>query len=190
MRAVALIMSFMALAGCTSRLTQSAAREQIQELGGADLLPRNVEVKKVTAMSDKEAVAEVNVLLAFQFERDNATRKWKVAAVRIGDRNWIPVQTIIEAVDAKRAGETVASLDLLAQGTQRYVESNNNNPDARDIVALTDALHPRYIARLVREDSWGRPIVVETDDAGRLRFRSLGPDGLRGSPDDIVVQSR
>lgn len=191
MRLAGIIVSLLILAGCSSRLTRGNAREQIQELGGADLLPANVEVKKVSAMSDKEAIAEVNIQLAFQFERDGGSRKWKVAAVRIGDRNWIPVQTIIEAVDAKRAGETVASLDLLAEGTRRYRETNNEaSLTFRDIVALNDVLHPRYIGRLIREDSWGRPILVEAGDAGRLRLRSVGPDGLRGSPDDIVVQSR
>ena len=45
-------------------------------------------------------------------------------------------------------------------------------PNARDIVALTDILHPSYMTELVREDGWGNPIVYEvTGDATfRLAF--------------------
>jgi hypothetical protein len=38
---------------------------------------------------------------------------------------------------------------------------------------------------LVLDDAWGRPIVVESS-ASNLRFRSLGPDGVRGTPDDLL----
>ena len=58
-------------------------------------------------------------------------------------------------------------------------------PAAGDIKALSDVLHPQYMKDLVLEDGWGRLIQVESSGPG-LRFRSVGPDGQRGTPDDIV----
>lgn len=41
-------------------------------------------------------------------------------------------------------------------------------------------------------DAWGHPILVETRERGdrfELRLRSLGPDGMEGTQDDVLVDS-
>ena len=64
-------------------------------------------------------------------------------------------------------------------------QQNGSLPAASDIKALTDVLHPLYMKDLVLEDAWGRQILVETSTSN-LRFRSVGPDGVRDTPDDLL----
>jgi hypothetical protein len=54
-------------------------------------------------------------------------------------------------------------------------------------VGLTDVLHPLYMSELIREDGWGAPILYETTPPAGYRLLSLGADGRRGTPDDIVA---
>ncbi len=77
----------------------------------------------------------------------------------------------------------------LADAVEKYRARNGSLPDARDIVGLTDILHPEYMNELVREDGWGRPISYELAGQGTFRLISDGPDGRRGTADDIVVTS-
>ncbi len=59
-------------------------------------------------------------------------------------------------------------------------------PNANEIVALTNILHPLYMSELVRLDAWGRQIQVEVSGSA-FRLISTGADGVRGTADDIIV---
>ena len=61
---------------------------------------------------------------------------------------------------------------------------------ARDIGALTDTLHPRYMNVLIREDGWGHSILYEVTGPATFRLISLGADGRPGTTDDIVLEKR
>ena len=43
---------------------------------------------------------------------------------------------------------------------------------------------------LVREDGWGNPILFEVTGPAAFRLLSDGPDGRRGTADDIVVTAQ
>jgi hypothetical protein len=80
-------------------------------------------------------------------------------------------------------------MQQLAAGIADYESKNGGLPNARDIVALTDILHPNYMNVLVREDGWGNPIIYEVIGGSTFRLISPGADGRRGTSDDIVVEN-
>jgi len=183
----ALLLLFIMLSGCSgARLSSDEARKKITEIGSSGLIPESVEIRRVVSQNDTEVIAETTVALAFQFRRTNASTPWRVAAVRLGDRDWISLDELLAAINEGRRRETIAAMEKLAAGIANYRRSNGTIPVAADIVVLTDMLHPQYMSDLVRTDGWGHPIRYQVAGA-TYRMTSDGPDGVQGSSDDIVL---
>jgi len=183
---VLLLLSFLTTSGCGgSRLSHDVIRKQVADLGSSTLVPSSVAIRRVVSQSGDRAIAEATVDMAFQFERDSDKSPWHITSVRLGDQNWVSVAELLAALNDSRRKTTAASLDKLVAGVAAYRQQNGAVPAARDIKALADALHPGYMKDLILDDAWGRPIEVETTSPS-LRFRSVGPDGQSGTPDDIV----
>ena len=183
-----LLIACLTLCSCTaSRLSHADARRKINEIGRSKLIPDAIEVRRIVSQSENEAIAEATITLAFQFKRANPYAEWKVEAVRLGDRDWISLDELLKAVNEGRQRATAQSMNELATGIEKYQTTNGTLPNARDIVALTDILHPNYMTQLVREDGWGNPIIYEVTGAATFRLISIGPDRRRGTPDDIVI---
>ena len=177
---------FATLFGCGgARLSHKEIRQQIASLGSSTLVPNSVSVRRVVSQSGNRAIAETTVELAVQFERDSAVSPWHITSVRLGDQNWVSVAELVTALNEAKKRETAASLGKLVAGVGAYRQGTGAIPAARDIKGLSDVLHPLYMKDLVIEDSWGRPIELETSGTD-LKFRSLGPDGRRGTADDIL----
>ena len=175
------------LAGCSgSRLSHDEARRQIAEIGNSKLVPDSIHIQRIVSQTDKEAIAETSVAMAFEFQRAKASDPWHIAAVRLGDRDWVGVAEIVSAVNESRSRTTMESFRKLAAGIATFRQRNGAAPDALEIVGLTNILHPTYMADLVRLDAWGRPIRYEIVGTG-FRLLSDGPDGVRGTPDDILL---
>src|SRR6185295_14057477 len=143
----------LALPACTSaRLSQGEARKRIAAIGQSNLIPDAIEVRRIISQTDTEAIAEATITLAFQFKRASAASDWRIEAVRLGDRDWISLDELLTAINEGRRRTTLQSLQHLAEAVEKYRASNGSLPSAKDIVALTDALHPSYMSDLVRED--------------------------------------
>jgi hypothetical protein len=180
----------LALSACAgARLSQDEARKQIAAIGHSSLIPDAVEIRRITAQTGTEAIAEASITLAFQFKRSDANAEWRIEAVRLGDRDWVSLAELLAAINEGRRRTTSQSMQQLADGVEKYRASNGALPAARDIVALTDTLHPSYMTQLVREDGWGHPIVYEVTGSSTFRLVSPGADGRRGTADDIVLTS-
>jgi len=175
-----------ALFGCGgARLSHKEIRQQIASLGTSTLVPSSVSVRRVVNQGGNLAIAETTVDLAVQFERDSAVSPWHISSIRLGDQNWVSVPELIAALSEAKKRETTTSLAKLVIGVGAYRQQTGSAPSARDIKSLADVLHPLYMKDLVIDDAWGRKIELEP--AGNdLRFRSLGPDGQKGTPDDIL----
>jgi hypothetical protein len=93
---------------------------------------------------------------------------------------------LLAAINEGRRRSTLEELQKLAAGIAKYRETNGSIPVQPDIVKLTDALHPVYISELIRIDGWGDPIDYEVNGT-TFRLISKGPDGILGTPDDIVL---
>ena len=172
--------------GCTAaRLSHDEIRRQVANLGTSTLIPKAVEVRRIVSESGNRAIAETTVELAFQFERDTAGSPWRISSVRLGDQNWVSVPELIATLNEMRRKETAAALRKLDAGIASYRQRNGNAPSASTLTALSDVLHPQYMADLVLADGWGRAIEIDTPGPS-FRFRSLGPDGQRGTADDVL----
>lgn len=168
-----------------ARLSHDEIRRQIADLGNSTLVPSSVSIRRVVSQSSNRAVAETSVELAVQMERDSETSPWHITSIRLGDQNWVSVPELLAAMNESRQKVTAASLEKLAAGVAAYRQRNGSMPPAADIKALADVLHPLYMKDLVMDDAWGRQILVDASTLS-LRFRSVGPDGVRGTQDDLL----
>jgi hypothetical protein len=185
-----LLTGYLALSACTSaRLSHDEARKKIAAIGQSNLIPDAIEVRRIVSQTDTSAIAESTVTLAFQFKRANEGEAWHIEAVRLGDRDWISLDELLAAINEGRRRTTSQAMQQLADGVEKYRTSNGTLPAARDIVALTDTLYPRFTNVLVREDGWGHPIIYEVTGATTFRLLSLGPDSRRGTSDDVVFEN-
>jgi hypothetical protein len=181
-----LLLSSLLLCACASdRLSQDEARQRIAQIGRSNLVPDAVEIRRIISQTDTEAIAESSVTLAFQFKRTNANAPWQISAVRLGDRDWVSMNELLAAINDGRRRSTIEGFQKLAAGIAKYREMNGNVPMATDITRLTDILHPVYMSDLIREDGWGAAIDYQVMGT-MFRLISPGPDGVRGTPDDIV----
>ena len=181
-----LLLSCVLLPACAAdRLSQNEARQKIAQIGRSNLVPDAVEIRRIVSQSETEAIAESSVTLAFQFKRPNANSEWRISAVRLGDRDWISMDELLAAINEGRRRTTVEGLQKLAGAIAKYREMNGAIPAEPDITKLTDVLHPLYISELIRQDGWGDPLEYQVVGS-TFRLVSAGPDGLRGTPDDIV----
>jgi len=176
----------MASSCSSSRLSHDEARRQIAEIGKSSLVPGSIQIQRIVSQTDNDAIAETSVALAFEFKRSKVSDPWHIAAVRMGDRDWVNVDEIISAVNESRRRTTLESFRKLATGIEVFRQRNGASPNATEIVALTNILHPTYMSDLVRLDAWGRQIRYEVVGAG-FRLLSDGADGVRGTPDDILL---
>jgi predicted xylose isomerase-like sugar epimerase len=186
-----LLVGCLALCACTgARLSHDEARKKIAEIGRSNLVPAAIEIRRIVSQTDKQAIAEATITLAFQFKRDNPNAEWRIDAVRLGDREWISLDELLSGINEGRKRTTTDSMEKLADAVKKFRAANGSLPDARDIVGLTDILSPRYMSELVREDGWGRPIFYEVTGPAAFRLTSDGPDGRFGTSDDIVITAQ
>jgi hypothetical protein len=181
-----LLLSGLLLSACAAdRLSHDEARQKIAQIGRSNLVPDAIEIRRIVSQTETEAIAESTVTLAFQFKRANPNAQWQIAAVRLGDRDWVSMDELLAAINDGRRRSTIDDFQKLAAGIAKYREMNGNLPMAPDITRLTDILHPLYMSDLVREDGWGSPIEYQVMGT-TFRLISTGPDGVRGTADDIV----
>lgn len=175
-------------AGCASvRLSHEDARQKISAIARSKLVPDSIEIRRIVYQGETQALAETTVTLAFQFKKDPSGGEWRVDAVRLSDNDWIPLTELLNAVNESRRKATAETMQKLVVGITEYRSKTGSFPEARDIVTLTNVLHPLYMSELVRVDGWGSPIDYEVTVGSGYRLVSKGADGLRGTPDDIVL---
>jgi hypothetical protein len=185
-----LLIGCVALSACSSaRLSHDEVRRKIAAIGQSSLVPDAIEIRRIVSESDTSAIAEATVTLAFQFKRATANSEWHIEAVRLGDRDWISLDELLAGINEGRRRTTSQAMQELAEAAEKYRMANGSLPSARDIVELTDTLYPAYMKVLVRQDGWGNPIIYEVTGPASFRFISNGPDGRRGTADDIVVEN-
>lgn len=184
-----IVFSLLCAFGCGgARLSHNEIRRQIAEVGGSSLVPSAVNVSRVVSQSGNRLIAETNIELAVQFERASEDSPWQIAAVRLGDQNWISMPEFMAALNEGRRRETTIALEKLSTGIAAYRQRNNGAvPAATNIVLLTDVLHPQYMSDLVRLDAWGNAIQYQAKGNG-FELRSFGADERPGTADDILIQ--
>ena len=176
------------LPGCSAsqKLSQDKARAKIQELGLVQLEGKEVKVEKIVQSGEDQAVAEANLKLVFKLSKARG-KDWQVDAIRLGDRNWMEITAFLSALEEARTRQTRESLQKLLDGLRRYKEKNGPYPPADNIVKLSDLLFPTYMSEVIRYDGWNREFIFNLTSPDTFQLISLGPDGIRGTSDDIIL---
>jgi hypothetical protein len=170
----------------SQQLSRDKARDRIQELGLIQFADKDVQIKEIVQSGDDQAVAEVNLSLAFRLSRAKSG-EWQVNALRLGDRNWLDIKAFISALNEVRLRETRENLTKLLNGMKLFKEKSGKYRQARNIVELTDILVPNFMSEMIRHDGWNRELVVSFTSPDSFELISLGADGVRGTADDIVM---
>lgn len=187
-RTIALLALVCCLAACASsrKLTHDTARKRILKLGLMEIEDKSLEIRKVRQTGSKHAIAEASLNMVFQLSR-NSRGNWEVEAVRFSDGNWVPVETLRQALDLTRNRQTRQDLGKLVEGIREYKKIHGEFPRAANLSGLTDLLFPRHMASSIRFDAWGRPFILQRTGREGLQILSSGADGIRGNEDDIAL---
>jgi hypothetical protein len=181
------LISPLVVAGCGGGVSARTARSQIAELGGSELVPADVDVERIVTQTGNRMIAEATIKMAFQFERGQ-NEEWQIVAVRLGDRQWLDVVTLLEALESQRVDSTEQAMQQLLEGVDAFRLANSGAlPEIGPNGNLSDVLHPLFMSELIRTDGWGGAIRYELE-GGSYRLRAPGPDGEIGGLDDIVVR--
>ena len=133
----------------------------------------------------RDAVAEATLQAAFRFEKVDG--KWVIREVRLGKRPWERLDDIVRALEQVKTEQTRKLLERVAASLDKYREANGALPDFQDYVSLSDALSPKYMSPLIREDAWQNPLAAYRSAPATVRLLSAGSDGKIGTPDDIEL---
>lgn len=179
--AVALTIFF---TGCSGAVSSGTVRRQVAELGGANLNSEDIQVQRIVDQLGGRTVAEANVRLAFQFE-EGPDGEMHIVAVRLGTGQWLDVAELLAAIESGNVSRTTDDIARLATGLRAYRDENGTLPESTGN-PISDVLHPQFMTELVRNDAWGRAITYDRTGPG-FELRSMGPDGLAETSDDIVI---
>jgi hypothetical protein len=116
----------------------------------------------------------------------NDAKGWRVSELRTGNRDWVKLQPLIEALNEKKTAQARNELQTMAQALERYRQDRGFYVVSDIYAVLIDHLNPGYLSKIIRVDPWNHPYKY---DGQRERFtlRSSGPDGKDQTADDIQL---
>jgi hypothetical protein len=168
-------------------LSSSEARLLLQRVFGAELKSDQIRIKSIKpGAAGENVIVEAQIETAFRFTR--AGRDWRIAEVRLGDRQWESMDLIDEAIKRERARRTVGLLEKVAEGIEGYRRARGGYVVADSFTKLLDEIAPRYLSPIVEFDRWGTPLSYQ-GSATRYRLSSAGPDRLPGTGDDLIMEN-
>lgn len=174
------------MADAAETLSVRQARDLLQHLGGANLSKDQVQIKKIESGAAGGAIIEAQIETAFRVQKEKSG--WRIAEVRLGDRQWESFELIEEAVKREKARRTTALLSKFAEGLTAYQRDLGQYAVTDKIDELLDYLSPRYIPLPSRFDLWGKELKYKGSQTG-YRLASAGPDGKTGTKDDLILEN-
>jgi hypothetical protein len=163
------------------------ARELLQNIAGANLKRDQVQIKNISAgIASGGAIVEAQIETAFRFEKGKDG--WRIAEVRLGDRQWESFELIEEAVRREKVRRTNVMLQQIADGIGAYRSERGQFVDTDDIAELLDFISPRYLKIPHRFDLWGEQFKYR-GSATSYRLISSGPDRKSGTKDDLIIEN-
>jgi hypothetical protein len=187
LRFLALALPLLAVAAaCGGRtITRTSAEKLLVSLPSGTLDNEDVKVLSVSQVSSGAAIVETTVRTAFRVERIKGD--WVVREVRVGNRQWESIDSLLAALNSVKAEHARQILGVISSALERYREKYGRLPTFNDYVALSDALYPDYMADAYRLDPWRQPWRAFRETGDTVRLVSAGPDEKPDTPDDIVL---
>jgi hypothetical protein len=165
------------------------ARDLIRNIAGVQLDPDQVRIKNINAGIGDSAIVEAELETAFRFVRDRSEgHDWKIAEVRVADRQWESVELLQSAITKEKVERTQKIMRELSGALEAYRAARSHFPVAESINPVFDELIPTYSSHPPQLDLWGMPFAYRGTNAG-YRLSSAGPDRKPNTPDDLVVEA-
>ena len=175
------------LADAADVISVKQARELIQNIAGANLKKEQVQIKNISGgIGGGGAMVEAQIETTFRVTKDKDG--WRIAEVRLGDRQWESFELIEEAVRREKVRRTNVLLQQLADGISAYRSEHGRFVVTDDIAELLDLISPRYLKTPQRFDLWGKQFEYR-GSATSYRLISSGPDRKSGTTDDLIVEN-
>lgn len=163
------------------------ARDALQHLGGANWSREQIELKSISnGVGSDNAVVEARLETAFRLSKQSGD--WRVAEIRLGDRQWESLELVEVAVRREKERRTAGLLQRFADALQAYQREKGAYPASEEIAVLLDYLSPRYLGDPIRFDWWGTQFSYQ-GTASSYRLSSAGHDRKTGTDDDIALEN-
>ena len=175
---------FLPLLACGKSLERQIV-DGLSNLDQARFGKGQVQIEKVRRTGN-HAVAEVTLKTAVKLTREGRT--WVIEEIRLGDRRWEKVETILAVLDEERSLRTRSDLKRIDSAIGRYRQEHGELPRAESYRELMDDLAPAYMQPTTELDGWFNPYVYRTLSANDYDLRSAGPDGIARTPDDVTLE--
>lgn len=111
---------------------------------------------------------------------------WRVSELRTGNRNWVPLEPLVVAINEEKQKKVRAELALIARALDKFRKDRGSYVVSDSQSVAIDYLNPRYLAQIIRVDPWHQPYKY-LGERDHFTLRSAGPDGKADTPDDIAL---
>lgn len=163
------------------------ARDVLRKIAGANLGSDQVRIKNISSgVGSGGVIVVAQIETAFRMVQDG--RDWKVADVRLGDRQWESFELIEEAVRREKERRTTAIMKKIEEAIDSYRRDRGVYMDADDIGELLDYISPAYLSAPARFDLWGEQFEFKAS-RDRYRLVSRGADRRKDTADDLIVEN-
>ena len=172
-----------------AELTTRRARCLVASLFGVTLPSDDVRIKEISPFGlsiGSESAALVDGFVRADFRLVPDAKRWRVAEFKSGNRDWVNVAGLAASIDQVKRTTAADELSTVAKALVDFRRERGSFVVSDSESVLIDHLSPRYLPRVIRVDPWYRPYQYD-GQPDHYSLRSLGPDGKRDTPDDVVV---
>src|SRR5216683_1255232 len=165
------------------------ARCLVGVLTGIDVPSDAVRIQEVDPMPlplASRASAVVVAWIRVTARLVNEGKGWQVSELRTGNRKWVKLQPLIDALNEKKRSQARGEMETMAQALERYRRERGFYVVSNSQAVLIDHLNPRYLSKIIRVDPWNHPYKYE-GERNHFTLHSLGPDGKDQTGDDIQL---
>jgi len=165
------------------------ARCLVGVLTGIDVPSDAVRIQEVDPMSvplASRASAVVVVWIRVTARLVNEGKGWQVSELRAGNRDWVKLQPLVDALNEKKRSQARSEMETMAQALERFRRERGFYVVSDSQAVLIDHLNPRYLSKIIRVDPWNHPYKYD-GERDHFALHSLGPDGKDQTSDDIQL---
>ncbi|HEV8369916.1 MAG TPA: type II secretion system protein GspG [Pyrinomonadaceae bacterium] len=170
-----------------SALSIKRARCLVADLFTVTLPSDSVRIKELSAFNlgpQPSALAVSLVQVDFRLAKDSTG--WRVVEFHSGNRAWVNLDSVPASINSLKRAKTTEQMNTIVAALEFFRKERSFFVISEQYSVLVDNLHPRYLTRVIRLDSWQHPYRYQ-GERDHFTLRSAGPDAKTNTADDIVV---